>query len=204
MKQNLLINILLLLTTAGFSQNQAQWDYFINKYPVEKIYLHTDRTFYQPGEQLWFKVYVTDATLNLKEALSEIAMVELVNPRGGVDKVFSVYVKNGIGAGSYRLPSDVPGGQYKLRAYTAWMRNFDEKDGYTKDLFVQKAQMPLLLMNLDFERKAYSAGDEIRADLEVKTQQNEPLSNYPLIYTVNVEGKSILTATTRTDRNGKI
>jgi len=133
-----------------------------------------------------------------------MATVELVNPRGGIDKTFSILIKDGIGAGSYWLPSGAPGGQYKLRAYTAWMRNFDEKDGYTKELFVQKTQMPLLLMNLDFERKAYSAGDEIQANLEVKTQQNAPLANYPLTYTVNVEGKNILTAQARTDRNGKI
>ena len=204
MKRILFISILLLVTATGFAQNQSEWDYFINKYPIEKIYLHTDRTFYQPGEQIWFKVYVTDAALNVKEALSEMATVELVNPRGGVDKTFSIYVKDGIGAGSYWLPSGAPGGQYKLRVYTAWMRNFDEKDGYTKELFVQKTQMPLLLMNLDFERKAYSAGDEIQANLEVKTQQNTPLANYPLTYTVNVEGKNILTTQTRTDRTGKI
>ena len=206
MKQKLFFgSILLLLLTANlFAQHQAKWDYFINKYPIEKIYLHTDRTFYQPGEQIRFKVYVTDATLNAKEALSEMATVELVNPRGGIDKTFSIYTKEGIGAGSYQLPFEAPGGQYKLRAYTAWMRNFNEKDGYTKELFIQKTQLPLLLMNLDFERKAYSAGDEIQANLEVKTQRNEPLANYPLTYTVNVEGKKILTVQTRTDRSGKI
>jgi len=204
MKQKLFINILLFLTANLFAQNPTQWDFFINKYPLEMIYLHTDRTFYQPGDRIWMKAYVTDAALNLKEALSEMATVELVNPRGGVDKTFSVYVKDGVGATSYQLPHNAPGGLYKLRIYTAWMRNFDENDAYTKEIFVQKAQMPLLLMNLDFERKAYSAGDEIQANLEVKTQQNEPLSNYPLTYTVHVEGKNVHTAQTRTDHNGKI
>ncbi len=203
MPKKLSFTILLFITATIFAQDREKWDYFINKYPVEKIYLHADRTFYKPGEQIWFKVYVTDATLNRKEALSEIAIVELVNPRGGVDKTFSIYVKEGIGAGSYWLPQNVPGGQYKLRAYTAWMRNFDEKECYSKDLFVQKAQMPLLLMNLDFERKAYGAGDEIQANLEVKTQQNIPLVNYPLTYTVNIEGNRILTAKARTGQNGK-
>ncbi|MDR1678285.1 MAG: TonB-dependent receptor plug domain-containing protein [Prevotellaceae bacterium] len=199
-----LIPILLLLAANAFAQTQDKWDFFINKYPVEKIYLHSDRTFYQPGEQIRYKIYVTDASNNLKEALSEMATVELLNPRGGVDKSFSVYIKNGEGASSCYLPSDAPGGLYKLRAYTAWQRNFDEQDSYTKDIFVQKAQMPLLLMNLDFKRKAYSAGDEMQASLEVKTQQNEPLENYPLSYTVNIEGKTIQTTQARTDRNGKI
>ncbi len=198
------LSLILLFCGNNFAQKQTQWDYFINKYPIEKIYLHTDRTFYQPGEQIWFKVYVTDAALNLKEALSEMATIELINPRGGVEKTFSIYIQNGEGAGSYRIPSEAPGGQYKLRAYTAWLRNFDEKDGYTKDLFVQKTQMPLLLMNLDFERKAYSAGDEIQANLEVKTQQNTPLENYPLTYSINIEGKTIQTSKARTNRNGKI
>jgi len=30
-------------------------------YPQEKIHLHTDRDFYVPGEQIWFKAYVVDA-----------------------------------------------------------------------------------------------------------------------------------------------
>ncbi|MCL2098715.1 MAG: TonB-dependent receptor plug domain-containing protein, partial [Bacteroidales bacterium] len=206
MKQKLSISIFFILffVTIGFSQEEVKWEHFINKYPIEKIYLHTDRTFYQPGERIWFKLYVTDAALNLQEALSEVAVVELLNPRGGVEKTFSIYIKNGIGAGSYWLSQNASGGQYKLRAYTAWIRNFDKNDAYTKELFVQKAQMPLLLMNLDFDRKAYSAGDEIKANLEVKTQQNEPLSNYPISYVVNVEGKNVHTANARTDRNGKI
>jgi len=206
MKQNpyIFLFFILLFSANGFAQEQAKWDFFINKYPIEKIYLHTDRTFYQPGDMIWMKAYITDAALNLKEALSEMATVELINPRGGVDKTFSVYVKDGIGAISYRLPGNAPGGLYKLRIYTAWMRNFDEKDAYTKEIFVQKAQMPLLLMNLDFERKAYSAGDEIQANLEVKTQQNEPLAYYPVNYAVNVEGKNIYSAQARTDLAGKI
>ena len=202
---NFLLTVFILLFAAdGLAQEQAKWDFFINKYPIEKIYLHTDRTFYQPGDRIWMKAYITDAALNLKEALSEMATVELINPRGGVEKTFSVYIKDGIGATSYWLPASAPGGLYRLRVFTAWMRNFDEKDAYTKEIFVQKAQMPLLLMNLDFERKAYSAGDEIQANLEVKTQQNEPLAHYPLSYTVNVEGKNIYSAQARTDLDGKI
>ena len=53
MKHKFLTLILLFLTTIGFAQNHSEWDYFINKYPIEKIYLHTDRTFYQPGEKIW-------------------------------------------------------------------------------------------------------------------------------------------------------
>ena len=28
--------------------------------PQEKIYLHLDKTFYKPGEDVWFKLYLTD------------------------------------------------------------------------------------------------------------------------------------------------
>ncbi|MGK2862779.1 MAG: hypothetical protein ACSLE0_12660 [Chitinophagaceae bacterium] len=51
--------------------NQQNWQ--------EKIFIHTDRSFYTCGEIMWFKLYNVDAALNKPVTISKIAYIELLN-----------------------------------------------------------------------------------------------------------------------------
>lgn len=89
----------------------------------EKIYVHTDRDLYLAGEILWCKLYVVDGTLHQPLDLSKIAYVELLDENNLPALQVKLEVGGGKGNGSLFIPVTLRSGNYKLRAYTNWMKN---------------------------------------------------------------------------------
>ncbi|MCC6289758.1 MAG: hypothetical protein IT249_17920 [Chitinophagaceae bacterium] len=92
---------------------------------TEKIYLHTDRNFYVAGEIIWFKIYITDGVKNNLSNLSKIAYTELLDKNNNVLLQTKNNITGGTGNGSFYLPANIPSGNYTIRCYTNWMKNFD-------------------------------------------------------------------------------
>jgi uncharacterized protein YfaS (alpha-2-macroglobulin family) len=123
----------------------------LDQFHREKIYLHLDRTFFKPGEAIWFKAYVRDANTLLPSQKSNILYVEFIAPNGNTDKKFTLFVTDGVAAGDIQLHPDALGGRYKIKAYTNWQRNFGEHferdiiaEGDTVNLYWQKDNAVLL------------------------------------------------------------
>lgn len=95
------------------------------RFPREKAYLQTDREDYAPGDTLWFKAYVLDAPTLEATPRSGVLYVEAADDRGNVESRIMVPLFAGTGRGYFALDEKkFPAGSYRLRAYTAWMRNF--------------------------------------------------------------------------------
>ena len=142
-----IISTLLMLLTSGFnsySQGQSldtdnilnQFEKFHAAYPQEKIYLHFDRPFYFPGETIWYKAYYVNAAGNTPASLSNIMYTELLGDKGEVIIRQINKVGNGSANGEFLLPDSLPQGQYQVRAYTNWMRNFDQEFFFTKEILL--------------------------------------------------------------------
>lgn len=116
-----------------FPQNQLKID---TLQVIEKVYVHTDRNFYYPGEDIWFKAYLVDATYNLLTDHSNNLHVELVSPEAEIISSRIIRIENGLGNGDFTLLKDLPSGQYQLRAYTNYMRNFGDQLFFFKDIFI--------------------------------------------------------------------
>ncbi len=110
------------------------------EYPQEKAYLHLDKPYYSAGESLWFKAYLTEGMTNFPDTISVPLYVELIDNQTGklIDK-HTIKLEGGFGFGDFQLPDNLPAGFYRLRAYTSWMRNFDEDLMFTKDFKVYRA-----------------------------------------------------------------
>ncbi len=107
------------------------------QYPYEKVYLHTDRTTYLPGETIWMKSYLFYGATRGADSSSGAIFVDLVRPDGrklALDTRFPS--KGGYGEGYLALPDSMPTGRYTLRAYTSWMRNFSEDWYFSKPIDV--------------------------------------------------------------------
>ncbi|BDS14392.1 MG2 domain-containing protein [Aureispira anguillae] len=173
-----------------------------NKKQVEeKVYVQTDRTFYKPGDNIWFNVFVTNAE-NSPSARSEALYAELYNPKGALLHKLTLKNENGYGKGHFKLTTNDLGGVYTLRVYSYWMQNFDKSHYFEKKLTVQNISAPKLLMKLDFEREAYGAGDQVMATFEARTKDNLPLANKTLSYTVQLGGKLLVVKKATTNDNG--
>lgn len=170
--------------------------------PEDRVYLHFDKPFYEPGESIWFSAYVRDGQTLKPSHKSDIVYVELLNPKGGVEKKLTIISKNGKAAGDFSLDNEALGGMYKIRAYTNWMKNDGEENSFERDLQVQDVILPNLKMKLNFEKKAFGAGDQVIAKLELNTNENKPLSDYKIKFVANLDGKKLLEKAEVTDEEG--
>lgn len=109
----------------------------------EKIFVHTDRGFYLTGDNIWFKVYNVDGTTSHLLDLSKVVYIEVVD--GAQNAVIQTKIKidKGTGSGSVFIPASLNSGNYSLRAYTQWMRNFDPSWYFNKTITVINPFKPL-------------------------------------------------------------
>ena len=102
---------------------------------IEKVYIHTDRNFYYSGEDIWFKAYLVDASYNQLTDHSNNLHIDLVSPHAKIIDSHIIRIENGLGNGDFTVLKDLPTGQYQLRAYTNYMRNFGEQLFFYKDVY---------------------------------------------------------------------
>lgn len=102
----------------------------------EKIFVHTDQSFYLAGETMWFKVYLLEGSTHKPLDLSKVAYIEVLNRDDTPVLQAKIAMKEGRGHGSFYLPLGVKSGNYKLRAYTSWMKNFSPDFYFEKDLSI--------------------------------------------------------------------
>ncbi|HZX59740.1 MAG TPA: hypothetical protein VFE54_13480, partial [Mucilaginibacter sp.] len=91
----------------------------------EKLFVHINKGFYLTGEILWFKIYCADGSTNKPLDLSKVAYLELLDNNHSAVMQTKVALNGGTGSGSLYLPFSLSNGNYQLRAYTSWMKNFD-------------------------------------------------------------------------------
>jgi len=102
----------------------------------EKIYVHTDRSFYLCGEILWFKAYLTNASSNVPLPISKVVYVEVFDKLHRPVLQSKIDMNNGSGSGSFYLPFSVSSGNYVIRAYTNLMKNFSADRYFEKNITI--------------------------------------------------------------------
>jgi hypothetical protein len=106
----------------------------------EKLFLHTDKEFYLAGEICWFKVYAVDGSTQAPIDLSKVAYLEWLDNNNKPVLQAKVGLGTGHGDGSIYLPLTLRSGNYKLRAYTNWMKNFDADWFFEKTVTIVNAR----------------------------------------------------------------
>lgn len=103
----------------------------------EKIYIQFDKPNYYAGEDMWFKVYLVDASYHSIEALSKVVYIELINTKREIIESKVINIEEGGGPGDFKLGLDLQGGEYTVRAYTNFMRNFDHAYFFEKSFHIK-------------------------------------------------------------------
>ncbi|GAB2806046.1 hypothetical protein [Ferruginibacter profundus] len=103
----------------------------------EKVYLHTDRNFYAGGDDIWFKAYLVNGQSNYPVSTSNTLYTELINPAGIITARQVIRIDSGYGVGDFKLDDSIAGGNYRIRAYTNWMRNFGNHFIFEKQILIK-------------------------------------------------------------------
>jgi hypothetical protein len=102
----------------------------------EKLYVHTDQALYLTGETLWLKAYCVDGTFHTPIDISKVAYLELLNADNQPVLHSKIALTHGTGSGAIFLPATLASGNYTLRAYTQWMKNFKPEFFFHKTLAI--------------------------------------------------------------------
>jgi hypothetical protein len=90
---------------------------------VEKAYLQFDKPYYAVGDTIYFKAYLTLGAQHKLSALSGILYADLIDPNNKIARSIKLQVLAGTAHGDFALPDTLTKGNYRVRAYTNWMRN---------------------------------------------------------------------------------
>ena len=112
-------------------------DYY-RQVPQEKIYVHTDRPYYVPGDTVWFRAHLVDAVTHTPISRSRYVYAELLDNAADtlVQRIIVKCDSDGVFTNAITLSKTLKGGTYTLAAYTQWMRNFPVERFYYKQLTV--------------------------------------------------------------------
>lgn len=174
------------------------------QYPQEKVHLHLDKPYYAIGDNIWFKAYVVTAEKNELSDLSKILHVELINEKDSVKQALSLPLNLGLTWGDFALSDSLKEGNYRIRAYTNYMRNFGEEYFFDKTITIGNSISNSVLTQVNYIFSKDPKGQKVSATINYADMSGAPLSKKEVNYEVVLDFRSILKGKGITDENGTL
>ncbi len=134
-----LFTVTLFVAAGSFAQNGLSRSDVISRLKAflalqksERAYLHFDKPYYEAGDTIYFKAYITQGDRHQPSQLSGVLHVDLINTENRIAQSIQLHNEDGTCYGDFALPDSLLAGVYRVRAYTQWMRNSGEKDFFEK------------------------------------------------------------------------
>ena len=102
----------------------------------EKVYLHIDRDVYNLGEEAFYKAYVLDAYSLQPQVLSRVLYVDLLDYEQNLIDHQILRIEDGVAFGKFILDNKLSRGDYFIRSYTNWMRNWAPESSFIKRIHI--------------------------------------------------------------------
>jgi hypothetical protein len=152
----------------------------------EKVYLHTDKPYYYVGDQLFFKGFFAYGNPYLRDELSKVLHVELISADRDVVIAKKFQIFDGIVVGDFYLPDSISGGNYFLRAYTNWNRNYGPSQYFLQPLKIltpyqrvesgeENTSYPNQGVSIQADKTAYGAREKVNLSIGVQNSRNSPV-----------------------------
>ncbi|MGK6350677.1 TonB-dependent receptor plug domain-containing protein [Parapedobacter sp. DT-150] len=176
---------------------------YTGEYPQEKVYLHLDKPYYTVGDDVWFKGYVTIGAYNNLSGLSKILYVDLIGPEDQVIQSIRLPLIAGVTMGDFQLADSLHEGNYRIRAYTNWMRNFDNDVFFDRVLPIGNARTDSVITHSSFSYEN-SPMHTVNAEIEFTDLTGGPMAEMDVNYQVTMEGRNIGRGRAKTDEHGRV
>lgn len=173
-------------------------------YPQEKVHLHLDKPYYAIGDNIWFKAYVVTAEKNELSDLSKVLYVELINDKDSIKKSLKIPLNMGLCSGDFNLTDSLREGNYRIRAYTTWMRNFGEDYFFDKTISIGNSISNTVLTKVDYSYSKEARGQKVNALINYSDMNGEPLAGKEVNYQIELDFRSILKGKGITDSKGDL
>ena len=101
---------------------------------AEKVYVHTDKEVYQSGDTVWCKIYLVDAINHRTDCFSSVVNLDVFSEADSLVFSCKVFIEGGSAAAEFVLSDALAMGNYTLRAYTNFMRNWSDDYFFYKNI----------------------------------------------------------------------
>jgi len=163
-----------------------------DQFQQEKIHIHFDKSVYNKGETIWFKVYLM-AGFEASN-LSKNFYADWYDAKGQLIAHNLFPVSGSSAKGQFLLPENYTFTSLHLRAYTKWMLNFDSSFLYEKDIAVNQplekntsSISPITEVHLFPESGDLVSGVNSKIAFLANNQNGDPVSIRGAIKTSNNE-----------------
>ncbi|MFC0603278.1 hypothetical protein [Winogradskyella pulchriflava] len=100
----------------------------------EVVYMHLNKSTYIGGEDIGFTAYVLDKKDKKPSLLTTNLYVSIEDKNQKVIKQKLIKVFDGVATNTFEIDTTFNSGFYTIKAYTNWMRNFNEKNYFSESI----------------------------------------------------------------------
>jgi hypothetical protein len=207
-----LLVFMLACSLSAFCQSKPALNSLVNsinkkreELPVEKLFLQLDKPNYVENDTIWFKAYLFNADYLTPSIRSGLLYVELDDNNNKCLKRIMIPMVTGLNWGNIAInKDDIPEGNYILRAYTNWMRNFGEDYIFKKQISIASATEQSRLVTATFKQSKQGDKDNIRANILISWLNDQPIRLKDMQLRVMDGRHTIIKANTSTGVDGKM
>jgi len=181
-----------------------QLDKWSANYPVEKVYLQLDKPYYSAGDDIWFKAYVALGDKHQLSGLSGVLNVELIDERDSIKQHIKLPVISGLSWGNLSLPDTLPEGNYRIRAYTNYMRNAGESYFFDQHISVVNAISNTIFTTTSYTYAVQNGQQKVTALINYTNESGAPIISKQVKYIVELNSKIVLKGKGITDDKGNL
>ncbi len=169
--------------------------------PVNKIFIHTDKDVYQPGETLWFKCYVLKTPGNKLLRQKNTLAIKLTSLEGNTlfNRTFSI--KNGTCSHKITIPGDLKNEPVILSGN---IKKHKDKQAtpFKKLLDIRQPIVPELFIDATYDQKIPVTGDVLKLNVKVSGQSQDPVENAKIKYKLVHGSRTVIKDKIKTNSKG--
>ncbi len=173
-------------------------------HPQEKVHLHLDKPYYAIGDDIWFKAYVLDNNTGQPTTISNALYVELIDEGDSLRKQLKLPMAAGVTWGDFKLTDTLPEGNYRIRAYTQWMRNAGPDYFYDKTIKIGNAWANKVFTNTAYTFSTKENKEYVDAVIKFTNKQGVAYARRTVSYLVTLQDKIVERGRGQTNEAGEI
>lgn len=181
----------------------ANMEAYVTDFPEEKAFLHLDKNIYSAGDNIWFSAYLTAGSPDVPSPLSKVLYVDLLDNAGYLIQQKAIEIKEGHGAGEFRLDNFVQEGVYQIKAYSHWMRGFGNDAVFSTSIQVFEPYNLSFQPMVVWEKSETNQGTSYQGKVTVLDRSLKPLTSGRISAKWKIGSTDIKTETLKLDAEGK-
>lgn len=174
------------------------------KYAQEKVYLHLDKPYYAIGDDIWFKAYVINTQTAKPSEISGSLYVELINEKDSLKKQIKLPLVSGLTWGDFKLPDSLSEGNYRIRAYTQWMRNAGTEFFFDKTIKIGNSWANEVFTSTTYNFVKENNLEKVAAKIRFSNKKGEPYASKDVSYDIQLSFRSLAKGKATTNEQGEV